>query len=438
MNFSENYPVWSTGENAFNVKKVSQYVNLTGRNDHNSNNAVLNTSQVPAWDNNDSSWVQQNDFYKTVMETDSLNSGGESQEHTPAWASSGAESQGNTPTWAPSLSGDAQDSMPAWASNPTTWDHDSATRLAQKLLQVQTDTAYFGGMDESAKNKSPMMSEDHQDAINGQFISPTPNPRFKTEFCRNFREKGECIYGNQCQFAHGKAEIRQDMIRHNKYKTKLCQKYWIKGWCAYGTRCNFIHQEEEQTVAEKTRVVVHQSGFRPLLPPIKSLRKSSESSADSGVEVGNLAARGIEVGNLAARGVEVGSLAARGVEVGNLYRSMPADLESNKRPKFEFPLNVNCMEFKSEVASSAYQNGNQWNDIKVKGNLEKESDLFNMNLASELNRNLYLDVVKVKESRTVPHPEDNPIPVCSNSLPFNQSINGQYRMMKSTTNTWPF
>ncbi len=32
--------------------------------------------------------------------------------------------------------------------------------------------------------------------------------RFKTEFCRNFREKGECIYGNQCQFAHGKAELR--------------------------------------------------------------------------------------------------------------------------------------------------------------------------------------------------------------------------------------
>merc|ERR1712066_827848 len=40
------------------------------------------------------------------------------------------------------------------------------------------------------------------------------NPRFKTEICRNFKDK-----------------------------TKLCQKYWISGYCAYGPRCNFLHEE---------------------------------------------------------------------------------------------------------------------------------------------------------------------------------------------------
>ena len=30
------------------------------------------------------------------------------------------------------------------------------------------------------------------------------NARFKTEICRNFKEKGHCLYGDLCQFAHGK------------------------------------------------------------------------------------------------------------------------------------------------------------------------------------------------------------------------------------------
>ena len=32
--------------------------------------------------------------------------------------------------------------------------------------------------------------------------------RFKTEICRNFKEKGTCLYGELCQFAHGKHELR--------------------------------------------------------------------------------------------------------------------------------------------------------------------------------------------------------------------------------------
>ena len=70
------------------------------------------------------------------------------------------------------------------------------------------------------------------------------NPRFKTEICRNFKEKGTCLYGDLCQFAHGKHELRGDVVRHAKYKTKPCQKYWVAGYCAYGPRCNFVHQVE--------------------------------------------------------------------------------------------------------------------------------------------------------------------------------------------------
>ena len=73
-------------------------------------------------------------------------------------------------------------------------------------------------------------------------VYQSANPRFKTEICRNFKEKGTCLYGDLCQFAHGKHELRGDVVRHAKYKTKPCQKYWVAGYCAYGPRCNFVHQ----------------------------------------------------------------------------------------------------------------------------------------------------------------------------------------------------
>ena len=76
-------------------------------------------------------------------------------------------------------------------------------------------------------------------------VYESANPRFKTEICRNFKEKGTCLYGDLCQFAHGKHELRGDVVRHAKYKTKPCQKYWVAGYCAYGPRCNFVHQVEE-------------------------------------------------------------------------------------------------------------------------------------------------------------------------------------------------
>jgi len=75
-----------------------------------------------------------------------------------------------------------------------------------------------------------------------------------TEMCRNFKERAYCIYGNQCQFAHGRDELR-DALRNNKYKTKSCQKYWITGYCAYGPRCNFVHYENGEIDSKLDTVI---------------------------------------------------------------------------------------------------------------------------------------------------------------------------------------
>jgi len=159
--------------------------------------------------------------------------------------------------------------------------------------------------------------------------------------------------------------------------------------------------------------------------PTKSLRKSSEASADSGVDVNNVYNKALGQ----SEPYEVTSMFNKTINMPDL------DIINTKRMKLDIST------YKNDVVNTSFQNlnGNQWNQIKVK-DIEKDSDMFNMNLATEMNRNLYLDVVKVKDSRPVPHPEDNPIPV-SNNLPFNPPINGQYRMTKSsgtTLNTWPF
>ncbi|CAL1271574.1 unnamed protein product [Larinioides sclopetarius] len=68
--------------------------------------------------------------------------------------------------------------------------------------------------------------------------------RYKTELCRPFEENGTCKYGDKCQFAHGKKELRS-MIRHPKYKTELCRTFHTTGLCPYGPRCHFIHNSEQ-------------------------------------------------------------------------------------------------------------------------------------------------------------------------------------------------
>ncbi|KAI8340828.1 hypothetical protein BC941DRAFT_467996 [Chlamydoabsidia padenii] len=63
---------------------------------------------------------------------------------------------------------------------------------------------------------------------------------YKTEYCRNWTELGECRYGKKCRYAHGITELRK-ISRHNRYKTKICRAYHVEGTCHYGNRCTFIH-----------------------------------------------------------------------------------------------------------------------------------------------------------------------------------------------------
>jgi len=143
----------------------------------------------------------------------------------------------------PPLWGNTEKSeSPLWDTSKDPWDVELSHQLAAKLLMLDDSPTTSQLIDQQLLGQHSASFTYGQDLT---MANSTANPRFKTEICRNFKEKGTCLYGDLCQFAHGKHELRKDFVRHNKYKTKLCQKYWIAGYCAYGPRCNFIHQEKE-------------------------------------------------------------------------------------------------------------------------------------------------------------------------------------------------
>ena len=62
----------------------------------------------------------------------------------------------------------------------------------------------------------------------------------KTELCKNYELYHDCYYKNECSFAHGIEELRQN-CGLPKYKTRICKTFTDKSFCNFGTRCNYRH-----------------------------------------------------------------------------------------------------------------------------------------------------------------------------------------------------
>ncbi|KAK3284194.1 hypothetical protein CYMTET_8144 [Cymbomonas tetramitiformis] len=68
---------------------------------------------------------------------------------------------------------------------------------------------------------------------------------WKTELCHSWVRQGSCKYGDNCTFAHGEHEIKNNVKAKMNHKTKLCSNWLRDGSCAYGDRCGFAHGEHE-------------------------------------------------------------------------------------------------------------------------------------------------------------------------------------------------
>jgi len=62
----------------------------------------------------------------------------------------------------------------------------------------------------------------------------------KTELCKNYEMYHDCYYKDECCFAHGIEELREN-YPYTSYKTKLCKSFKENGICNFGIRCSYRH-----------------------------------------------------------------------------------------------------------------------------------------------------------------------------------------------------
>ena len=62
----------------------------------------------------------------------------------------------------------------------------------------------------------------------------------KTELCKNYELYHACFYKNDCCFAHGIEELRDNYVLPS-YKTKRCKSFIDNKICNFGKRCSYKH-----------------------------------------------------------------------------------------------------------------------------------------------------------------------------------------------------
>ena len=66
--------------------------------------------------------------------------------------------------------------------------------------------------------------------------------KYKTELCKYYELTGQCKFGNNCAYAHGRENLRSKVTNTTAYRTKKCIQFFENGYCPYGNRCQFRHQ----------------------------------------------------------------------------------------------------------------------------------------------------------------------------------------------------
>ncbi|CEM25753.1 unnamed protein product [Vitrella brassicaformis CCMP3155] len=124
-----------------------------------------------------------------------------------------------------------------------------ALQLQQQQQQLQQQQDLFMKAKQAQQNPTPPGSGQSQNAKPRSIL-------YKTKKCR-FYEKGACLWGNTCRFAHTDAERRE---KPDLKYTKICKPYFA-GQC-FDLNCGFAHSFAE---------------LRKLPDPVTSARRDPSS-----------------------------------------------------------------------------------------------------------------------------------------------------------------
>ena len=72
------------------------------------------------------------------------------------------------------------------------------------------------------------------------FSCPNVEQKGPNILCKNYELYHDCYYKDECCFAHGIEELRENIISPS-YKTKMCKSFQENKFCNFGIRCSYRH-----------------------------------------------------------------------------------------------------------------------------------------------------------------------------------------------------
>lgn len=178
----------------------------------------------------------------------------------------GEGSQGSNPSGSGGGSGGRKSPLDAKANNSLKFKTTLCTKFVSHGVCNYGPTCKFAhGVQELRKAAEMAHLANSQGHHHQQGGSAGPNVNYKTMLCKKYTSGMYCPFGEECQYAHGMAELRSkpavvpaallpEEIKKRRiekakkmpgYKTKLCQNYEKNGECEYEDICHFAHGEGE-------------------------------------------------------------------------------------------------------------------------------------------------------------------------------------------------
>jgi hypothetical protein len=116
------------------------------------------------------------------------------------------------------------------------------------------------------------------------------NILYKTVMCKEFMEHGgQCPREQKCQFAHGKADLR-DPRSHPIYKTSLCRQFLETKQCPRGNNCYHAHNVSELKTRIRRSTSHQNDGGEPVAS--SAAPPTQVSDGENGIDMVNLLANG--------------------------------------------------------------------------------------------------------------------------------------------------
>ena len=121
---------------------------------------------------------------------------------------------------------------------------DSSNKISS-MINIQNNNSYQTDyVPKQNYNKFNINNNENEIENNNNF-------KYKTELCKFYEMNNYCKFGENCIFAHGKENLREDKLKKSGYKKRPCQNFFENGFCLYGNRCQFSHNIKEYKFVNK-------------------------------------------------------------------------------------------------------------------------------------------------------------------------------------------